>query len=72
MNETLQESIDRQRSILNDWLSAPLVRIAQDCERLWPDRSSLEARLMDGLAELPYCKYLSDSERLPAMMTLPL
>jgi len=58
MNETLQESIDRQRSILKDWLSAPLVRIAQDCSQLWPDRRALEARLMKGLAELPYCKYL--------------
>jgi hypothetical protein len=58
MNETLQESIDRQRSILQDWLSAPLVRIAQDCSQLWPDRQALEARLMKGLAELPYCKYL--------------
>jgi hypothetical protein len=54
----LQESIDRQRSILKDWLSAPLVRIARDCSQLWPDRRALEARLMKGLAELPYCKYL--------------
>jgi hypothetical protein len=58
MNETLQESIDRQRRILQDWLSAPLIRIAGDCRQLWPDRQTLEARLMDGLAELPYCKYL--------------
>lgn len=58
MNETLQESIDRQRGILKDWLSAPLLRIAEDCRELWPERQSLEARLMKGLAELPYCKYL--------------
>lgn len=58
MNETLQESIDRQRSILKDWLSAPLLRIAEDCRELWPERQALEARLMKGLAELPYCKYL--------------
>ena len=58
MNATLQESIERQRSILQGWLSASLIRIADDCRRLWPDRHALEARLMEGLAELPYCKYL--------------
>jgi hypothetical protein len=58
MNETLQESIARQRNILKDWLSTPLLRIAGECRKLWPDRVTLEARLMEGLAELPYCKYL--------------
>ena len=58
MNAPLQESIDRQRDILKGWLSASLVRVADDCKRLWPDRQALEARLMEGLAELPYCKYL--------------
>ena len=58
MNTTLQESIDRQRDILKGWLSASLTRIADDCRQRWPDRQALEARLMEGLAELPYCKYL--------------
>ncbi|MGB5717881.1 MAG: PDC sensor domain-containing protein, partial [Gammaproteobacteria bacterium] len=58
MNAPLQESIDRQRDILKGWLSASLVRVADDCKRLWPDRQALEARLMEGLTELPYCKYL--------------
>jgi hypothetical protein len=58
MNTTLQESIERQRSILQGWLAASLVRIADDCRRLWADRQALEARLLEGLAELPYCKYL--------------
>ena len=58
MNAPLQESIDRQRDILKGWLSASLVRVADDCKRLWPDRQALEAHLMEGLAELPYCKYL--------------
>jgi hypothetical protein len=58
MNDTLQESIARQRDILKDWLSAPLLRIADECRKLWPDRVALETRLMEGLAELPYCKYL--------------
>ena len=58
MNENLQESIDRQRHILKEWLAAPLIRIVEDCRQLWPDRQALEARLMEGLTELPYCKYL--------------
>jgi len=58
MTATLQESIDRQRSILQGWLSASLSRIADDCRQRWPDRQALEARLLEGLAELPYCKYL--------------
>jgi hypothetical protein len=58
MKTTLQESIDRQRDILKDWLSASLVHIADDCRQHWPDRQALENRLLEGLAELPYCKYL--------------
>ena len=58
MNSNLQESIDRQRNILKDWLSASLTHIAQDCKQVWPQREALEARLIAGLAELPYCKYL--------------
>ncbi|MEZ5541022.1 MAG: cache domain-containing protein [Pseudomonadota bacterium] len=70
MNQTLQESIDRQRSILKDWLAAPLLRIAADCVRLWPQRQALETRLLAGLAELPYCKYLylldADAQQITA------
>ncbi len=58
MKSTLQESIDRQRDILKGWLAASLVHIADDCRQHWPDRQALEARLMEGMAELPYCKYL--------------
>ena len=58
MNANLQESIDRQRNILKDWLSASLTHIAQDCKQVWPQRETLETRLIAGLAELPYCKYL--------------
>ena len=58
MNANLQESIDRQRNILKDWLSASLTHIAQDCKQVWPQREALETRLIAGLAELPYCKYL--------------
>ena len=58
MNAILLESIDRQRAILKGWLSSSLAQIADDCKAVWPDRAALEARLMAGLAELPYCKYL--------------
>jgi hypothetical protein len=58
MNTLLQESILRQRNILKEWLSTSLIHIAGDCVRVWPERQALEARLMSGLEELPYCKYL--------------
>ena len=58
MNDSLQASIDRQRQLLQRWLSSSLNGLAGDCSRLWPDRDALEARLLEGLLELPYCKYL--------------
>jgi hypothetical protein len=58
MNSILQESIDRQRKLLKLWLSTSLTHIADDCKLVWPQRHALEARLMAGLEELPYCKYL--------------
>lgn len=58
MKSTLQESIERQRNILKGWLSSSLTLIAEDCTQIWPQREALEARLIAGLAELPYCKYL--------------
>lgn len=58
MNSTLQTSIDRQRELLKSWLSTPLQRLADDCRDVWPDRQVLEERLLAGLSELPYCKYL--------------
>jgi len=58
MSSDLQQSIARQRHVLKNWLSSSLVHLAEDCLAVWPDRAALERRLMDGLAELPYCKYL--------------
>ena len=58
MKSTLQESINRQRNILKGWLASSLSLIAEDCKQAWPQRGALEARLIAGLAELPYCKYL--------------
>ncbi len=58
MNSELQASIDRQRKILNGWLASSLAHLAESCLEAWPDRHALEARLMEGLVELPYSKYL--------------
>jgi hypothetical protein len=58
MRDHLQEAIHRQRQILKGWLSSSLAILAEDCLGLWPDRQALEARLLEGMNELPYCKYL--------------
>jgi hypothetical protein len=58
MNTELQQSIARQRKTLKTWLAASLSELAQSCRTLWPDRQRLESRLLEGLTELPYCKYL--------------
>ena len=58
MNTSLQASIDHQRDLLKRWLSASLGSMVDDCARLWTRRQALEERLMTGLLELPYCKYL--------------
>jgi hypothetical protein len=58
MNPTLQEAIHRQRRILAGWLASSLSIIADGCREVWPDRNRLEARLLQGMDDLPYCKYL--------------
>ena len=58
MSNDLQQSIARQRGILKHWLASSLAQIADGCRAVWPDRRALEQRLMEGLNELPYCKYL--------------
>ncbi|MBU0689737.1 MAG: PDC sensor domain-containing protein [Gammaproteobacteria bacterium] len=57
-NTSLQASIERQRKILKGWLSSSLSILAEDCMQVWPQREALEARLVQGMTELPYCKYL--------------
>jgi hypothetical protein len=58
MANDLQASIARQRNILKNWLSSSLAHLAKSCRAVWPDRQALEQCLMEGLNELPYCKYL--------------
>ena len=58
MNSTLQAAIQRQRNILEGWLASSLCILAEGCRDAWPQRDQLEARLLRGMEELPYCKYL--------------
>lgn len=58
MPESLHDTIARQRQILKGWLSSSLSILADGCRDVWPDRGRLEARLAEGMEELPYCKYL--------------
>lgn len=58
MSTNLQDAIQRQRDILKGWLGSSLSILAENCREVWPDRPALEARLEEGLNELPYCKYL--------------
>jgi hypothetical protein len=58
MTSTLQAAIQRQRGILEGWLASSLSILAEGCRDCWPERDKLEARLVNGLEELPYCKYL--------------
>ncbi len=58
MHSNLQQAIQRQRRILTGWLGSSLSILAEGCQEAWPHRQALEARLEQGLNELPYCKYL--------------
>ena len=72
-SQTLQEAIARQRRILAGWLASSLSILADSCAEVWPDRQAIEHRLTDGLAELPYCKYLyvldADARQITANVT---
>lgn len=58
MEESLKESIHRQRRELADKLHAPMARIAAQCAPVWGDRARLTALLSEHFAEVPYVKYL--------------
>jgi hypothetical protein len=58
MIDSLQTAIVRQRHILKGWLASSLSILADNCREAWPDRARLETHLAEGMAELPYCKYL--------------
>ena len=54
----LDDAIARQRVILHGWLASLLTQLAEECLASWEDPAGLERRLVEGIAELPYCKYL--------------
>ncbi|MEJ2141280.1 MAG: PDC sensor domain-containing protein [Gammaproteobacteria bacterium] len=55
---TLQESISRQREMLSTMLSDPMKRAAKSCSKVWGDRSKLNHALTEVLHTMSYCKYL--------------
>jgi hypothetical protein len=58
MSLAMKHGVARQRIVLHDRLQAPISRLAAACAGCWPHREGLEACLRDGLAVLPFCKYL--------------
>jgi len=53
-----QAGIARQREALKQLLSAPLTRIATVCSHRWEERDALESALIEGMRNLPGCKFL--------------
>lgn len=57
-NDSLQESVARQREALLELLQEPLGRLAENCCQVWGEREKLNVLLGDALKDLPYCKHL--------------
>ena len=56
--QTLQESIAQQRSLLVGMLSDPLGRAAQACSRVWGDREAMDQAMVQVLKTMPYAKFM--------------
>jgi len=56
--DTLQESIARQRAMLTELLKKPLQEVAAEAARVWPNRVRLDEVLQTHMPRVPYCKYL--------------
>lgn len=56
--QTLQESIGRQRAELKQTLEEPLRRVAEACAEVWPNRAALDEVLMRRFPTVPHCRYL--------------
>jgi hypothetical protein len=56
--ETLHESVAHQRESLAGMLHEPMQLLAGKCVQIWGDREELNARLLETLKALPYCKHL--------------
>jgi len=58
MDFSLRDNIYLQREQLARILHEPLARLAGRCAPAWGDRKALNAVLMEGFADIPYCSYL--------------
>jgi hypothetical protein len=58
MQLSWKDSIYLQREQLAHMLRQPLARLAAQCTALWHDRHQLNAQLLAGYPEIPYCTYL--------------
>ncbi|HUW97380.1 MAG TPA: PDC sensor domain-containing protein [Acidiferrobacter sp.] len=56
--DSLQESIARQREMLTHLLTDPLRVLAEACARAWGDRAKLDSILTEAYPAVPYCKFL--------------
>lgn len=55
---SLKRSIQKQRTALSEVLVDPVKQLAELCAQAWPQRESLSEVLLQGFADIPYCKYL--------------
>lgn len=58
MPHTINETVKRQRELLNDLLSVALSRLVHKLPEHISDKKNLEEILLNSCKELPYCKYL--------------
>jgi len=58
MEQNWKVAINRQREQLAAMLHEPLTRLAQQCELAWCDRDKLDAVLLTGFSDIPYCTFL--------------
>ena len=58
MSQATKTIVTRQRMLLQSRFAGTMHKLASECTRVWPDRLALETCLVDGLAHLPWCKYL--------------
>ncbi len=58
MTTELQSAVSRQRLALLNLLVEPMAFVARRLAEVWPDRTALDARLLDGLRTVPHSRYL--------------
>lgn len=58
MEQNWKIAIHHQREQLATMLHEPLTRLAEQCAPAWCDRDKLNAVLLTGFADIPYCTFL--------------